>query len=114
MPSLSDYYEFLIFGLIKLYKATLNPVYLQEAVKLQQQFDLDFYDDTHGGYFFTSGNAEKWLGRQKESYDGALPSSNSAAIWNNYYLGAITGNTGDTSRAIEIGSAFSEQITDAH
>ena len=113
VPALADDYAFLIFGLIELYQATLNPVYLQEAVKLQQQFDLDFYDDTHGGYFFTSGSSEKLLGRQKEIYDGALPSSNSAAIWNNYYLGAITGNTGYTSRAIEICRAFSEQITDA-
>lgn len=113
VPALADDYAFLIFGLIELYQATLNPVYLQEAVKLQQQFDLDFYDDTHGGYFFTSESAEKLLGRQKEIYDGALPSSNSAAIRNNYYLGAITGNTGYTSRAIEICRAFSEQITDA-
>jgi uncharacterized protein YyaL (SSP411 family) len=106
-------YAFWIHGLIELYMATFKPEYLEEAIRFQQTFQQNFWDGTHGGYYFTSGVSEKILGRQKEIYDGALPSSNSAAAMNGLKLSRLTGNKDYENGSLQILKAFSEQITDA-
>lgn len=110
---MADDYAFLVWGLIELYQATLKPVFLESAIQLQNRMDQLFYDDEHGGYYFTSRESEQLMGRQKEIYDGAIPSSNSVSVRNNYYLSALTGSASHMNRALQILTAFSEQIEDA-
>jgi uncharacterized protein YyaL (SSP411 family) len=74
-----DDYAFFIHGLIDLYEATFNPEYLREAKRLTDDMLKNFWDEKEGGFFFTSQDAEKLLLRQKEIYDGAIPSGNSIA-----------------------------------
>ncbi|NBC04728.1 MAG: DUF255 domain-containing protein [Bacteroidetes bacterium] len=113
IDGMADDYSFTIFGLIELYEATFQPRYLQQAVDLQKQFDKDFLDYEYGGYYFTASGAEELLGRQKEIYDGALPSSNSVSVLNLLRLSRLTGNPQFESRITDLFGTFSRQIKEA-
>ena len=113
IEGMADDYAFTVWGLIELYRATFNPEYLEHAVTIQKYFDKHFLDGKYGGYFFTSEEAEKLLGRQKEIYDGAMPSSNSVSARNGYFLSRLTGNPEYENRSLQLLQAFSEQINDA-
>ena len=113
IDGMADDYAFCIFGLINLYDATFHPKYLKMAIVLQKRFDKDFKDYEFGGYFFTSSHSEKILGRQKEMYDGAIPSSNSVAALNLLRLSRLTGDHSFEHRALGVFSTFSKQIEEA-
>ena len=113
IEGMADDYAFLIFGLIELYQATFKPIYLETALNIQKRFDDQFYDKEYGGYFFTSASADPLLGRQKEIYDGAIPSSNSVAAVNCFRLFSLTGNPEYNDRFQQLFQAFSEPISDA-
>jgi len=113
IEGMADDYAFLIRGALELYNATFNPDYLSEALDLQRTFTEQFADQNHGGFFYTAEHAEKLLGRQKEIYDGAMPSSNSVAILNGYHLSRLTGISDYEHKSEKILTAFSEQISDA-
>ncbi|HKL39386.1 MAG TPA: thioredoxin domain-containing protein, partial [Cryomorphaceae bacterium] len=113
IEGMADDYAFLIRGALELYNATFNPDYLSEAIDLQRTFTEQFADQNHGGFFYTAEHAEELLGRQKEIYDGAMPSSNSVAVLNGYHLSRLTGNSDFEHQSERVLTAFSEQITDA-
>jgi len=113
IPAMADDYAFLIQGLISLHQATLKTEYLQKAINLQQKMDALFSDTEKGGYYFTSKYSEQILGRQKEIYDGALPSSNSVTASNLLKLFHITGNTDYKEKLTRLFHAFSAQLNDA-
>jgi uncharacterized protein len=113
IDGMADDYAFTVWGLIELYHATFNPSYLVMALHIQEIFDRQFYDDKHGGYFFTASKAEPLLGRQKEIYDGAIPSSNSVAALNGFRLSRLTGNPYWENRARTIFEAFADPLNDA-
>lgn len=112
IEGMADDYTAVIWGLIELHQTTLNPVYLDKAVELQKSFTELFRDDEHGGFFFTSASGEELLGRQKEIYDGALPSSNSIAALNGFRLSRLTGEMDYEQQSDQIYSVFSEMIAD--
>ncbi|MCW9707784.1 thioredoxin domain-containing protein [Fodinibius salsisoli] len=109
----ADDYAFLIWGLIELYEATYTTRYLEQAVQLNQQFIDRFWDNKQGGFYFTDEAGEELLGRKKEIYDGALPSSNSIAMLNLLRLGRMTGNTEWEEMADQINRLFSSEIRQA-
>lgn len=109
----ADDYAFLIWGLIELYEATFKSEYLQEAVSLNRQFIDLFWDTEAGGFYFTSESAEELLGRKKEVYDGAIPSSNSVAMLNLLRLGRMTGNTEWEEMADIANKLFAEDVRGA-
>ncbi|MCC5913125.1 MAG: thioredoxin domain-containing protein [Balneolaceae bacterium] len=113
ISGMADDYAFMIFASIELWLATFKPLYLKTALDLQAAFDQHFFDEETGGYFFTPDDGESLLGRQKELYDGAAPSSNSMAAYNGFRLSRLTGNPDFEARARSIFDAFSEPITDA-
>jgi uncharacterized protein len=106
--AMADDYAFLIWGLIELYQATFNPHYLERALSLNDEFIRQFWDKKNGGFYFTSDEAEELLGKQKEIYDGAIPSSNSVAAMNLIRLGRLTGRTELEEKADNIFRAFSK------
>ncbi len=93
IPGNLDDYVFLIWGLIELYEATFNPIYLKEALDLLQIQLQHFRDEKNGGFFFTADDAETLLVRQKLIYDGAIPSGNSVSLINLLRLSRMTGQT---------------------
>jgi len=110
---MADDYAFLVYGLLELYQATFKPDYLEAALKIQERFDELFFDMEYGGYFFTSKDADPLLGRQKEIYDGAIPSSNSVAAMNNFQLFSLTANPHYNERFQKLFRSFSDPISDA-
>lgn len=112
IEAMADDYSAIVWGLTELHQTTQNPEYLEKAVQYQQQFSDKFSDEKHGGFYFTSSETESPMGRQKEIYDGALPSSNSIAALNGFRLSRLTGNTDYEKQSNRILNAFSEVIAD--
>ena len=105
-----DDYAFLIWGLINLYEATFDTLYLNKAVELtEEQLEL-FWDFSIGAFFFTAKDAESLLTRQKETYDGAIPSGNSVAMLNLLRLAQLTGNDNYEKKADYLGRVFAENV----
>jgi uncharacterized protein len=111
LPAQIDDYAFLISGLLDLYETVYKVEYLKLAVRLQEIQLNHYWDNENGGFFFTSDDAEKLLIRQKEIYDGAIPSGNSVSLLNLLRLGRITENSDFEDRAEKLIKAFSVQIS---
>jgi uncharacterized protein YyaL (SSP411 family) len=105
-----DDYTFLIWGMIELYETTFEARYLQTALKLNDDLLKHFWDEKAGGFYFTADDAEKLLVRQKDIYDGAIPSGNSVAALNLLRLGRITAKADFEEKAVKIGRAFSKAV----
>jgi uncharacterized protein YyaL (SSP411 family) len=110
IPAHIDDYAFLIWGLLELYEATFEGRYLRAALSLNDVLLAHFWDDEGGGFYVTADDAESLLIRQKEIYDGAVPSGNSVAMLNLLRLARITANPGLEEKALAIGRTFSEQV----
>lgn len=105
-----DDYVFFISGLLDLYELTFNSFYLETAIVLNENLIKHFWDKENRGFFFTSNDSEQLLFRQKEIYDGAVPSGNSTAILNLLRIARITGNFEYENIASEIVKAFAKQV----
>lgn len=106
-----DDYAFLISGLLDLYETVFKIEYLKLALRLQQIQMDHYWDKENEGFFFTGDDAEKLLIRQKEIYDGAVPSGNSVSLSNLLRLGSITGNPDFEDKADKLIKAFSTQVS---
>ena len=70
-----------------------------------------FWDDSAGGFFFTAKTAEKLLVRQKEIYDGAIPSGNSFAALDLIRVGRLTMEKEFEEKGELLFKAFSGKIS---
>ena len=104
-----DDYAFFTHGLIELYQTTFDPADLRDALALTDQMIARFADP-EGGFFFTPDDGEELLVRQKEAYDGALPSGNAVAAMNLVRLARMTGRTDFEDRAVETVRAFGKVL----
>ena len=109
----ADDYAFVIWGLIELYESRFVPHYLEAALKIQEKFNTHYWDQEDGGFYFTADQSEKILHRNKEFYDGALPSANSVAMNNLLRLGRLTGQPEYEKRADELHRLYANQINQA-
>jgi len=105
-----DDYAFLIWGLINLYEASFETQYLEKAIELTEEQIKFFWDSSIGAFFFTAEDAESLLTRQKETYDGAIPSGNSVAMLNLLRLAQLTGNDEYEKKADHLGRVFAESV----
>jgi hypothetical protein len=97
-----DDYAFLVWGLIELYQATFDAEWLGEALCLMEEA-LDYHwDEERGGFHITAKDGEALIVRQKEFYDGAVPSGNSAALYNLMRLARMTERPDFEDRAQEL------------
>ncbi len=105
-----DDYAFLIWGLIELYEATFEPVYLETALNLNTDMIKLFWDHKNGGFYFTPEDGEHLMVRQKQFQDSALPSGNSVAMWNLVRLGHITANLDFEKMALEMAELMAHRV----
>ena len=103
-----DDYAFLVWGLFELYEATFDERFLGDALALHRTMNGQFADEEGGGYFFTADGSEVLLFRQKEYYDGAIPSGNSVAMLNGLRLSRVTGSLDLERMADGVGSSAAE------
>lgn len=108
--NLNDY-SFLILGLLDLYEATFDFDYFILAKMLTDVMLKIFWDEEKGGFFFTSIYTKDLPYRQKEIYDGSIPSGNSIAALNLIRIGKLTMDKTYTEKAIKLFDAFSEEIS---
>ncbi len=105
-----DDYAFIIWGLLELYEATFETKYLEHALELNKELIIHFWDEKDGGLFFTADDAEELLIRQKEIYDGAIPSGNSVCLANFLRLARVTGDRSLENKAALIIKTFSGRV----
>ena len=75
-------YAYMIHGLLELFQADPEPMWLEWAIALQRRQDELFWDEEAGGWFSTTGHDPSVLLRMKEDYDGAEPTASSVAVLN--------------------------------
>jgi uncharacterized protein len=105
-----DDYAFLIWGLLELYETTFDTGHLKTALDLNKELIKYFWDEQRGGFYFTADDAEELIVRQKEIYDGAVPSGNSVEMLNLLRLSRITADSDLEKKAIKIMLAFSSDV----
>lgn len=92
-PAYLDDWAFLLWAYIELYEASYSYHYLQKAVDAAKTMRELFWDEEDDGFFFTGTEGEELLVREKQIYDGAIPSGNSVAAYCLQRLGHLTGET---------------------
>lgn len=105
-----DDYAFLIWGLLELYEATFNVLYLRTALKLNEELMKHFWDEKDGGFYFTADDGEELITRQKDVYDGAIPSGNSVAMLNLLKIARIKSSNEMAKKAEKIARYFADQV----
>jgi uncharacterized protein YyaL (SSP411 family) len=68
-----------IEGLVDLYEAGFDPLWLRWAEQLAEGMVARYQDRTEGGFFSTEASQADLLFRQKPGFDNALPSGNTLA-----------------------------------
>ncbi len=86
-------YAFYALALMELYTAQGRAEDLLEAEEVANTMVALFEDKDNGGFYLYSRDAEQLISRPKETYDGALPSGNSAAALVFSRLSRATGKT---------------------
>jgi hypothetical protein len=104
-------HSFVVWGLLELYGLDFEPADLNMALELNKTMLAHFWDDEHGGLFFSSDDGERLLVRPKDIHDGALPSGNSVAACNLVRLSLMTGDAGLMEKSRQLISAFSADIS---
>ena len=84
--------------------------YFEEAMRLTEEMLRLFWDEPQGGFFFTALDSETLLFRQKEVYDGAIPSGNSVAALDLIRLARMTGNGDFEAKAAALFQFFGAEL----
>lgn len=106
----ADDYAFLIWASIELHEATFKTEYLTYALELNRIFIDTFWDKIDGGFYLSNYDEDQPLGKQKQIYDGAVPSSNSVAMLNLIRLSRLSGQPELEELANQIGTYFSSDL----
>ncbi len=110
-PGYLEDYAFLVWGLLELHAADGDPQWLDQALRLTDLAGEFFADQLHGGYYFSPHDGERLLIRDKEFYDGALPSGNSVMALNLVRLARLTGRSELERAAGKLFRACGEGLT---
>ncbi len=94
-------YACLIDGLIALHRSTDDQQWLDHAKRIQdKQIEL-FWDQDRGGFFNISSDHEALIARSKQMSDQAMPSGNSVASANLFYLGQALQNSSYRDKSLK-------------
>lgn len=101
-----DDYANLLWACSELYAATFETNYLQKGKLLADDMVTLFWDESDGGFFLNGHDSEAMISREKEIYDGALPSGNSVAGVMLARMGYLTGETSYLDKVEDMFYAF--------
>ena len=105
-----DDYAFIVDALLTLHLTTRDEKWLNAARRLTDDQIRLFWDETSGGFFFTSHNHEELLARTKNGWDSVLPSGNSVSVRNLVRLASLTGEASYREKAQKILEIFAPQF----
>lgn len=103
-------YAYLIWALTDFYFSTFEAKYLKEALRLLSDTISHFWDNERGGFFHTADYSERVILRNKEVYDGALPSGNSVMALNLVRLSRLCQRRDYEDLANSLLKTFSEEL----
>jgi uncharacterized protein YyaL (SSP411 family) len=106
----ADGYAQLISAGLALFEATGDARRLEQAESLASALMRDYWDEDHGGFYFTSRRSEHLLVRQRYAHDDATPNANGTMMANFARLEALTGNSKYRRRAEAVHDAFAGAI----
>ncbi|ERJ12445.1 thioredoxin domain-containing protein [Haloplasma contractile] len=105
-----DDYAYLNWALIELFLGTSDQTYIHQALKLTDDMIELFWDDEKDGFYYYGNDSEYLLMRNKEIYDGAIPSGNSIATMNFIKLSEITDEIKYEKYARKLFDAFAYKV----
>ncbi|MCG8467940.1 MAG: thioredoxin domain-containing protein [Gemmatimonadetes bacterium] len=104
-------YAYMAWGLLDLYTATFDPVWLEGAIEMAENLIERFWDEGAAGVFNADADQLDVPVRQKEVYDGATPSANAAAWLVLTRLGRLTASPEWIERATRLGEALAGPVS---
>jgi uncharacterized protein YyaL (SSP411 family) len=107
-----DDYAYLVYGLIELYESSFEEKYFLSSVELTKTMIEEFWDKENGGFIFTTKSANDSVPMLKQTYDGAVPSGNSVALYNLLRLARISGEASFEVYANKLLKVFSDEVND--
>ncbi len=103
-----DDYAFLLWGLLELYEATYEPRYLDQACTLADTVLAHFAGE--GGSIYRTPDDEEVIIRQRQAYDGALPSGTSVLALCLLRLARMTARPGYETAATEAMEWYADEM----
>lgn len=116
IEAFSDDYALFIQALLDVYEITLDNHYLEQAKKLQDHMNSEFWQPEAGAFAGASKVSGDGIALPLvlfDDYDGAEPSSNSVAAMNLARLFLLTGNPSYTKQQETLLSSFITRINQA-
>ena len=110
VPAFADDYAFLSWGMLELYEATFDVIYLKQSLELIDGLVARFWDPVAGGSFQTAQGGKEAIARKKPLEDGVLPSANSVALLVLLKLNRITGKVEYEKKAEAISTLYPAEI----
>jgi len=107
-----DDYAWLAKGLMALYRATGNKIYMDETVALLRTADRYFQDKRAGGYYFTDGSERLPVRVKQGDSTGTLPTANTVIAHVFADLFVATGGQQWKDKADSIVGAFTQGLTE--
>jgi uncharacterized protein YyaL (SSP411 family) len=98
-PATASDYANMIWAALRLYQATADQRYLDQAQRWAATLDRHYWDETGGGYFTSADDTSDVVVRLKSARDDATPSANAIHLSNLIALNALTGEPGYEERA---------------
>ncbi len=112
IPAMADDYACLAWGLVELYGATFEPIWLDRATAALDTL-LDRFEAPGGGLFRTAEAGMTPLIRVLETTDGAMPSANSVAAGVLLQVAHLTGRSEYEAAAVRILDALGGRVASA-
>nr|XP_033816049.1 spermatogenesis-associated protein 20 isoform X1 [Geotrypetes seraphini] len=110
IPGFLEDYVFIIQALLDLYEASLDQMWLEWAIQLQEKQNELFWDQEGFAYFSSEASDTSVILRLKDDHDGAEPSANSVAAFNLLRTAHYTGRLDWIKKCGQILAAFSEKL----
>ena len=110
IPGYLEDYASLIDALITLYETTFSPRWLQTALELTDIMCRDFWDESQGGFYFTSPRHDVPIARSKDPQDSSTPSGNAMAVLALLRLAKLTGQSDLEEKAVRTLQLFRRQM----
>jgi uncharacterized protein len=105
-PATAADYANMIWAAIRLYEATLDRRYLDQAVAWARVLDQHYWHAALGGYLTSADDTRDVIVRLRSAADDAVPNANGTMVSNLSALSMLTGDVAYRDRTVAIIEAF--------
>jgi uncharacterized protein len=109
-PGFLDDYSYMANAALDVYEVTFDLAWLRWAISLGDALNERFWDEEHGGYYYSDNTTSDLPVRSKSAYDGAMPSGNAMAAKLMLRLAEFTSDTRWRVYADSVFAVFGDQI----